>query len=245
MITTVLFDLVDTLVEQTEESTSLRYETQVKAIHESLKDDGILVDWPLFQKEYIETRQRQMAESRETLQEYDMNRRVSEVLSIFGHRIPSSSAPIRKATDVYMDLWIGTLKMDQGVHALLKEFAEVYKLGVVTNFSHVAGANRTIDRFSLRALFQTIVISGEFGWKKPSPRIFESALSNLSSKPEETVFIGDDCEVDITGAKQVGMRTIFIQRKNAKCEKADLTIESIAELSSAIKWLQLNTRHRT
>ncbi len=66
MITAVLFDLVDTIVEQTEESEILHYETRAKAIHESLRDDGTLIDWPLFEKEYVETRHRQMIESRET-----------------------------------------------------------------------------------------------------------------------------------------------------------------------------------
>ncbi len=172
-----------------------------------------------------------------------MNRRVSGVLSVLGHRIPSSSAPIRKATDVYVDLWIDTLKVERSVYDLLKELTRVYKLEIVTNFAHVKGANRTIDRFGLRTLFQTIAVSGEFGWNKPFPRIFQSALANLTSKPEEIVFVGDDCESDIVGAKGVWMRNVYIRMKDMKCEQADLTIKSIPELSSVIMQFQLNTRH--
>jgi putative hydrolase of the HAD superfamily len=185
----------------------------------------------------MEIRKRQMVESKETLKEYELNRRVSDVLSTLGHEVPSSSATIRRATDVYMDLWIRTLNMNQIVHTLLKELAGEYKLGLVTNFSHVPGANRTIDRFNLRPYFQTIVISGEFGWKKPSPRIFDAALRNLFSEPGETMFVGDDCEGDIAGAKQAGMRTVLIQRKQEECQVADFTIKSIAELPTTIRRL--------
>jgi len=237
MITSVLFDLVDTLVEENEESANLRYRTQVKAIHESLGNDGIVVDWRLFEKEYMEARRRQLAASEESLREYDMAQRVTDVLSLFNHRVPPTSLCIRRALDIYMDLWINTLTVDETTTASLVELAEDYKLGLVTNFAHIPGANRTIDRFGLRPYFQTILISGEFGWKKPSPRIFEAALLNLSSKPEETAFVGDSCEDDIAGAKQVGMRTVFFQRKDAKCSLADLTIKSIVGLSSVVRQL--------
>jgi len=236
-VTTVLFDLVDTLVEETEESASLRYQTQVKAIYESLGNDGIVVDWHLFEKEYMEARRRQLAASEETLREYDMAQRVTNVLSLFSISVSPTSACVPKALDIYMDLWINTLTVKETTTASLAELAKNYRLGLVTNFAHIPGANRTIDRFRLRPYFQTILISGEFGWKKPSPRIFEAALHNLSSKPEETVFVGDNCKDDITGAKQMGMRTVFLQRKDAKCSFADITVKSIAELPSVVRQL--------
>lgn len=237
MVTTVLFDLVDTLVEENEESANLRNRTQVRAVHDSLVNDGIVVDWRLFEKEYVEARRRQLATSEETLREYDMAQRLTDVLSVFNHRVSPTSICIRRALDIYMDLWINTLSVEETTTASLAELAEDYKLGLVTNFAHIPGANRTVDRFGLRPYFQTILISGEFGWKKPSPRIFEAALRNLSSKAEETVFVGDSCEDDIAGAKQVRMRTVFVQRKDAKCSLADLTIKTIVGLSSVIRQL--------
>jgi len=171
-----------------------------------------------------------------------MRERVSDTLLRFNHRVPPASDTIRRAVDAYVNLYVNTLTVDREVESSLAELAPEYRLGLVTNFSYPPGAYRTIDRFGLRRFFEAIVVSGELGWRKPSPRIFEAALSRLSSGPGETVFVGDDCEADIAGAREVGMRTIFVQRGPVKCEKADLTIRSIAELPSAIRQISKDSQ---
>jgi len=235
MITTILFDLMGTLVEETERSANLRSETQIKAIHESLTKDGIVVNWDSFRKEYEEARRLQMAASKKSLKEYDMCQRISTVLSVFSHTVPPTSAYVRRALDAYMGMWIDTLTVDEAVYPVLKELKERYKLGMVTNNPYSPGVHRTLDRFNLRPFFATVVVSSDCGWRKPSSYIFEAALHNLSSNPMETIFFGDDCEGDIYGARQVGMRTVYKSMKGDRCEMADFTIESLIELPPIIK----------
>ena len=47
--------------------------------------------------------------------------------------------------------------------------------------------------------------------KKPDPEIFRRALGALKIRPEEAVFVGDNPESDIAGAKAVGMKTIWMR----------------------------------
>ena len=54
------------------------------------------------------------------------------------------------------------------------------------------------------------MVSEEVGWRKPSIHIFQHALNKLQVQSSETVFIGDSPIEDIKGAKQAGLKTIFI-----------------------------------
>lgn len=59
-------------------------------------------------------------------------------------------------------------------------------------------------RESWGELFDTIVISGEVGMRKPEARIYQLAAERLGLAPEQCVFV-DDLEPNIQGAADVGM----------------------------------------
>jgi len=240
LISAFFFDLVGTLVE--ESAAALRtengyYGIQVKAIHGSLEKDGLSVEWSSFRNQYEKIRIKQRKRSERTLREYDVCKRVADTLRFFRYHIPSTSDIIRRAVDAYMKLYIDSLKISQSTYDVLGTLAARYELGLVTNFAHSPGAYQAMNRFALKPFFKAVVVSGEIGWKKPSERIFAVALHKLSVPPEKAIFIGDDYEVDIVGAKNAGIRTVFLCKEPINCEKADATIESLRELPPAIKQL--------
>ena len=58
--------------------------------------------------------------------------------------------------------------------------------------------------------FNVVVVSEEVGWRKPSRLIFQEALNRLQVGAHEAVYIGDSPIEDIKGAKQVGLKAIFV-----------------------------------
>ena len=83
------------------------------------------------------------------------------------------------------------------------------RLGLVTNGS--GGLQRAkLERFDLEPFFDVVVIEGEAGFGKPDPRIFRLALERLSVTAEQAWMVGDNLYADIEGAKQVGMRAVWI-----------------------------------
>jgi putative hydrolase of the HAD superfamily len=83
-----------------------------------------------------------------------------------------------------------------------------YRLAVVSD------AQSTYAVAELRAAgfadyFAPIIISGDYGYRKPDPRLFQTALTELRISPEEAIFVGDDRFRDVLGARQVGMKTIL------------------------------------
>jgi putative hydrolase of the HAD superfamily len=76
------------------------------------------------------------------------------------------------------------------------------------------------EMLGLTQFFDHFVMSTQFGFRKPDPRLFEIACSLLGIPPSEAVYIGNDPEKDVMGAKQIGMQAILVNRspKNRNLE---------------------------
>jgi len=60
--------------------------------------------------------------------------------------------------------------------------------------------------------FDVRVVSRDYGFRKPDPRLFQVALTVLDVAPEEAVFIGDHIYRDVCGAQEVGMQAVWLNR---------------------------------
>jgi len=87
-----------------------------------------------------------------------------------------------------------------------------YKLHIITNgFEEVQDIK--IKTAGLGMYFDKIITSEEAGEKKPSPEIFNYSLKKAGAKPEESLMIGDDYNVDIIGAKNAGIDQVLFDPK--------------------------------
>jgi putative hydrolase of the HAD superfamily len=83
-----------------------------------------------------------------------------------------------------------------------------YQLHLITNgFSEVQEIKLRVS--GLEKFFQTVITSEEAGVKKPDPAIFYFALQKAGADIGNSLMIGDDFEVDIIGAKRVGMDQVL------------------------------------
>lgn len=106
----------------------------------------------------------------------------------------------------------------------LKTIYGKYKLGVISNnFGNTRG---WCDEYNLTDLFDVIIDSTVFGIPKPNPEIFESALSELNVSPSEAMYVGDSYNIDMVGAKNVGMWTAWMIGKQGK-ECPDLSVVDV------------------
>ena len=83
-----------------------------------------------------------------------------------------------------------------------------YRLAVVTD-AQSAWAVPELRAVGLADHFAPVIVSGDYGYRKPDPRLFQAALSELQISPEEAIFVGNDRFRDVLGARQVGMKTIL------------------------------------
>lgn len=159
----------------------------------------------------------------------------SMILSNLG--IPPAHEFIEKMRTIYFECFPQTEK--RGAREVLRELSGRYKLAAVSNSMSLA-PRRFLEKANFARYFEVIAVSGEIGYRKPHPKIFEYTLEKLGVRPNEAVHVGDSIEEDVSGAKNVGMRTVLISDK--KVEKArigpDLIVNSIFSIHSAIKSIE-------
>src|SRR5919109_2626991 len=102
--------------------------------------------------------------------------------------------------------------------SILSELARHYRLGIVSNF--YGNLAPVCDDLRLRPLFGAIVDSAEVGWTKPDPRIFAHALRELGVEASEATFVGDSLARDMSGARGVGMKHIWLAAGTASDSRA-------------------------
>lgn len=71
---------------------------------------------------------------------------------------------------------------------------------------------RVLQRCGLAELLDGVVPSAVAGARKPSPAIFERALSVAGCAPDEAVHVGDTPEEDVAGARAAGVAAVLIER---------------------------------
>ena len=130
------------------------------------------------------------------------------------------------------------VRIDQNAKAMLEELHGKYKLGIISNFAIPECVFKLLKADHLDELFDVVVVSAAVNKRKPSPEIFQSTLKALGVSASETVFVGDTIDADVEGPKAVGMKAIYIERREQKASEKfcpDQTIKSLRELPLALE----------
>lgn len=105
----------------------------------------------------------------------------------------------------------------------------------------VALTNGTADlgRIGLMAHFQDVVFARDVGCAKPDGRIFAHACELLGVDAASVWHVGDDADLDVVGAHDAGLRTVWINRDNRDWPypggpQPDLIVRDLTELDA---WL--------
>ena len=75
-----------------------------------------------------------------------------------------------------------------------------------------------LTALGIKALFDGIYLSSDYGCKKPDRRFFELLLRERGIAPDRAVMIGNDGECDIRGARAVGLSTLYIRSNISPAE---------------------------
>ncbi len=107
-------------------------------------------------------------------------------------------------------------------------------LGLISNVED--NMADTLEKLGLTSLLDVIVTSQDAGTGKPNPEIFLEALKRAGIQPGEALYIGDQYQVDVIGARNAGMTSILLDRTNHYREITDCPrIQSLAEIENLLK----------
>jgi len=108
------------------------------------------------------------------------------------------------------------------------------RTAVVSNWDCSLGG--LLAGLGLSGLLDAVVTSAEAGVRKPDRRIFERALAAIHCVPERAIFVGDSFDVDISGGRAAGIRSVLIDRGASRIESGEVerifTLDNLAALMS-------------
>ena len=110
-----------------------------------------------------------------------------------------------------MSATVQSTKLLPNVLPLLEDLrSRGLSLGLISNLADGDGGRILLQKLELNQHFDTITLSGDFGWRKPNPTIFTETAANLGYPPKSILHIGDEWHADIVGASQAGYRALLI-----------------------------------
>ena len=109
-----------------------------------------------------------------------------------------------------------------------------YMMGLLSN------GNTYPERCGLAGYCQFVVLAQDYGIQKPDPRLFDIAIERAGCTKHQLLHVGDSFQNDIIGAKQAGVRSVWLNRQredNETREQLDFEISSLRELTGALEKL--------
>lgn len=226
MITSVFFDLGDTLIDR-----ELVYKNRTDLNLRTFKEFEIEVSADKFNSALKATL--------EEGKKYDGKLKPLGIFSFLLCKNLGKEVSMHTATDIdkkFLEYSLKYTKLKESAEDILKYIKnKKILLILISNFDSYTG-NRLIDDFGLRKYFDYILISEEFGAEKSTIAPFMFILKKFNLNPEKCIMVGDNETEDIIAAKELGIKTArIVQRKHGINSKADFVIERLDELIEIFK----------
>jgi putative hydrolase of the HAD superfamily len=248
-ISAVLFDLDDTLLDWSRQLTDWQDITRhhINKVHDYLSARGhILPDQSAFFQHYMTTLVQSWDKAKQTwagVYFADVLRQCFAALALDVGQID-----FHEVMQVYD--WRplpGVVPYSDAIPVLQTLRQQGYKVGLITN-SMFPMWMRDIElrEYQLLEFFDARITSGDTGYMKPHPAIFQKALDLLGADARQAVFVGDRPINDIAGANESGLVSILVVpphlQRDLDDTRPDYTINCLSELLPILRGLERDGR---
>ena len=200
------------------------------------------MDPDLFLNDFSARMQDYYKERDETCIEQTSAKVLSDTLIKAGFPDPQTEV-IRSALKEMYTITEAQWKIEESAVEILQWIKDLgYHIGLISNASDTDDVYTLLQQTGLTKFFEVILVSAEFGIRKPHPSIFHEAVNFFSVRPENCVMVGDKLSLDIKGAKSIGMKAVWKSNRAQPEERIllekinpDLEISSLAELKPFLK----------
>jgi putative hydrolase of the HAD superfamily len=215
--TTLIFDAFDTVVHIDRarlpscKLNGKTIPTTAPAVHAAycghFGETDLDVFYAAFSQSFDETEKTRLEE----LREIPSQERFRTMLRLLG-RNGDDAAPevLDSLTHAHMNQLQEALEVRPETLGVLDWASTKYRRAMISNFDYAPALYHALERFGIRSAFETVAVSAEVGWRKPHPRIFEHAFTEMGIRPDEALFIGDQLYLDVLGGIQAGMDVVWL-----------------------------------
>jgi len=143
-------------------------------------------------------------------------RRTVEVVTAFltEHGFQASAEEVERICRACAAPLSQVVELSGGAHDSVRAIRDLGVRMVIcsnTLWRNDVDARRDWQELGFGEYFDAYVTSHDTGYGKPHPAMFERALRAVGAQPSEASIIGDRPELDLAGARSVGMRSIWMR----------------------------------
>ena len=211
-IRAVAFDLFNTLITVDMPS---RY-SSIDRLLDSLKAQGVAVHADDFMPVYRDVARQFVNEAERLGEETHNGLWVSTALQQMGIDVLPQDPRVTEAVEAYFSAFVDNARPLPGTADMLAALKPRYRLALLSNLTHGPAARQILDHLNLSSFFDVLLVSGDLGYRKPHPQVFQSLIEALEVPPASILFVGDDPRTDVQGSLLAGMRpvqTVYAQRQ--------------------------------
>jgi putative hydrolase of the HAD superfamily len=135
---------------------------------------------------------------------------------------------------------VAAVEPDPALEALLTRISTRYALAVISNGSSRMQRGK-LEKLGIMHVFSPVLISEEVGAKKPDCTIFARLLEAWPIDAQSIVFVGDHPQLDVVGARDAGLRSLWLSNGRPwplKDAPPPATIGQLSELEAALRALE-------
>ena len=203
-ITTVIFDMYETLVKNPQDSWKVGFEAIIREQALDTNADRLWQEWSAAESEFRASRVRPEVPFRTYYQAWR---------DCFGHAFTSLGIPgdPGSATSSFISYISRRDPYPETLEAV-RVVQDGWRTAVLSN----ADDDYLLLNLELLGLeFEAVLSSEEARVYKPLPGLFRQMLGRLNVAPGESVYVGDRQYEDVQGASEVGINAIWINRSGA------------------------------
>lgn len=120
---------------------------------------------------------------------------------------PTRLADVAEKLMVHIENHFYIRQMRPEIPEVLQSIREMgLKTGIISNVNSINQVPGNLDRYQIRQYFDTVVLSSEYGIRKPDPSIFHYTARLLNVPTSACAYIGDRIARDVIGSKKAGFR---------------------------------------
>ncbi|MFQ3573220.1 MAG: HAD family hydrolase, partial [Thermodesulfovibrionales bacterium] len=173
---------------------------------------GIMVDAEELKNQYFECINKALTNTDEQHPEINVFDIFSQIMHRYGNGIYNEQC-ITDVCLLFRSLTIRQFQLFPDVIETLSYLQSRYMLGLISDAQWVF-TEPEIRITNIERFFKKRVLSSRYGYKKPDKRLFKSMLKKLDVRSEDAIYIGDNPQRDLIGAKQSGMRCLLFRNDN-------------------------------
>jgi putative hydrolase of the HAD superfamily len=145
--------------------------------------------------------------SLQTMQELSPQRVWAEYILADHHVDPEKLSELAEELMLYIETHYYKRVMRPEVPAVLESVQKLgLKIGLISNVNSRGQVPTNLKQYGIRHYFDPIVLSSEYGRRKPDPAIFHYAARLADLPTSHCVYVGDRIARDILGARRAGFR---------------------------------------